>query len=102
MAQLVAQIAHTYEDAGSSPVGPTIKIKNMEYTRQFTIIQLDTKRVNNNIQVVLEYGKIDDPYYNEGYPQALFDTEDDAIKYAYKKEPYATWIIVPIINFKNK
>ena len=30
-----------------------------------------------------------------------FDTEQEAIEYAYKKSKYVNWLIIPIISFRN-
>jgi len=35
------------------------------------------------------------------YPEEEFDTEEEAISYAFKLDKWATWLIVPIVKFDN-
>ena len=62
---------------------------------------LNTKKVNDNIQVEFEYGDIKGPYYSEEHPKQEFETEEEAIKYAYEFEKYGRWVVIPIIYFDN-
>ena len=71
----------------------------MKLIRKFTAIQLETERINDDVNVKLSFGKIDGPYYNVTCPSEEFDTEEEAIEYSYKYEKYARWMIVPIIRF---
>jgi hypothetical protein len=47
-------------------------------------------------------GKVTGPYYNKKYPQEVFDTEEQAIKWAYEENEYAQWLILPIITFEKE
>ena len=47
----------------------------------------------------LSYETIEGTSYSPDYPEEEFDTEDEAIEYAYKKSKYSKWLIVPIIKF---
>lgn len=71
----------------------------MKVERKFTIMQILTKTVNDTVKVSLEYGEITGSHYNQEHPTEIFDTEDDAINYAYKQCKYSRWIIVPIVSF---
>lgn len=73
----------------------------MELIKKYTAIQVFTRKVNSEITASFTYGNIDGPYYDEKYPEEEFETEQEAIDYAGKKDSYATWIIVPVIRFKN-
>lgn len=71
----------------------------MEIIKKYTAIQLNTKNVDNSIEINLSYGRITGPYYSQEYPEESFNTEEEAINYAYKTNEYVTWLIVPIITF---
>lgn len=63
-------------------------------------MQIGTKTVNDTIKVDLEYGEITGPYYSQEHPKEVFDTEEDAINYAYNHCKYSRWMIVPIVTFE--
>ena len=67
--------------------------------KKYTAIQLGTEKINDYIKVVLGYGEITGPHYDETHPIEEFDTEDEAIEYAYKKDKWSRWLIVPLIRF---
>jgi hypothetical protein len=73
----------------------------MKVIRKYTAIQLGTEKTNDYVKVVLGYGEITGPYYDETYPTEEFDTEDEAIEYAYEKDNWGRWLIVPLIKFDN-
>ena len=73
----------------------------MKVNKKFTALQLSEHEVNRTVKAKLEFGTISGPYYNEIYPETTFDTEEDAINWAYKESPYSTWIILPVISFIN-
>jgi hypothetical protein len=73
----------------------------MKIIKKFTAIQIRTQSVDDNVKIKLEYGQIKGPYYSRESPDEEFDTEDEAIEYAYKSEPYCRWLILPIIKFND-
>ena len=73
----------------------------MKTMKKFAAIMANETKINREIKVDLTYGNVEGPYYSEEYPKTEFDTEDEAIAYAYKKGQYQTWLIVPIIRFDN-
>lgn len=73
----------------------------MKPIKKYTAIQLGTKNVNDEVQVALSYGSIEGPYYSQESPREEFDTELAAIEWAYKKEKYGNWLILPIIKFDS-
>ena len=72
----------------------------MKTIKKYTAIQISSKKINDNVVVELEYGRITGPYYSETTPETEFDTEEEAIKWAYKENKYTNWLIVPIISFE--
>lgn len=50
----------------------------------------------------LEYGRISGPYYDVTEPETEFDTEQEAIEWAYKEEKYADWLILTKVSFKSE
>lgn len=65
----------------------------MEVIKKFTAIQIESyKGKYDQVMVELSYGRIEEP-------EEEFDTEEEAIDYAYKKSKYSKWLIVPIIKF---
>lgn len=73
----------------------------MKIFKQYTAIQLKTKSVDDTVEVKLKYGEITGPYYSKDYPKEIHDSEEEAIEYAYKTDKWATWLIVPVIQFDN-
>lgn len=73
----------------------------MKVERKYTAMQIGTKTVNDTVKVSLEYGEITGPHYSQEYPEEVFDTEEEAIAYAYKYCKYSRWMIVPIVTFDN-
>ncbi len=69
--------------------------------KKYTAIKLSTDKVNDTVNCRLTYGEIEGPYYSQDHPKEEFDTEEEAIKYSYKKNKYSTWLILPIIRFDN-
>ena len=72
----------------------------MKIIKKYTAIQIETNTVNRTVKIELEYGEIEGPYYSQERPETEFDTEDEALEYAHKKNKYATWLIVPIVKFE--
>lgn len=62
---------------------------------------ISSKKVNDNVEAVMDFGRIEGPYYDEETPEEEFDTEKEAIEHAYKKEKYANWLILPLVKFDN-
>tara|TARA_R110000796_G_scaffold97757_1_gene204994 strand:+ start:3139 stop:3360 length:222 start_codon:yes stop_codon:yes gene_type:complete len=73
----------------------------MNVKRKYTAIKIGTKTVDDTIKVTLEYGEITGPYYSQEYPEEVFDTEEEAIAYAYEFCSYSRWMIVPIVTFEE-
>lgn len=73
----------------------------MNYKKKFTAIQISSYngRDDEHRLVELSYGEIGGTWYSREYPDEEFDTEEQAIEYAHKKNKYATWMVVPIIKF---
>ncbi len=72
----------------------------MKIIKKFTAIQLDTQTVDRNINIMLSFGRIAGPYYDEIRPTEEFDTEDEAIEYAYNFNKYGRWLILPVVRFE--
>lgn len=74
----------------------------MKIIKKYTAIILNTEKDNNNdINVILSYGRTSGPYYSVIYPEEEFDTEQDALEYAYNTNKYGRWLILPVIKFDN-
>lgn len=73
----------------------------MELIKKYTAIQVRTKSVDLTLEPVFSYGEVEGPHYSLTYPETEFDTEEEAIEYAYNKNQYAEWLIIPKISFKN-
>lgn len=71
----------------------------MKTIKKYTAIQLGSHKINDTIKVELEYGEITGPYYDRTSPETEFETEDEALEWAYKENKYTTWLILPIIKF---
>ena len=73
----------------------------METIKKFTAIQVGSKKINRTIKPTFEYGVVSGPYYDEQHPKEEFDTEEEAIEWAYNENPFGRWMILPIITFKT-
>ena len=73
----------------------------MKIEKKYTAIQIGSKRVNRTVEPTFIFGRISGPYYDEDPPREEFDTEEEAIKWAYKESEYSRWMIVPIVTFKD-
>jgi len=71
----------------------------LKVIKKYTAIKVGRKQVNNTIEVSLSYGDIEGPYYSETHPKEEFDTEEEAIEYAYEFDKYCVWMVVPVISF---
>lgn len=75
----------------------------MKIIKKYTAIKLETETVGDNEfqNVKLTYGAIGGPYYSRDYPTEEFDTEEEALEYAYKTDKYARWLVIPFVKFDN-
>lgn len=73
----------------------------MKIIKKFTAVQLIETTVNDNVLCKLEFGRISGTHYDRVHHQTSFDTEEEAINWAYNEDKYSTWSILPIINFIN-
>jgi hypothetical protein len=73
----------------------------MKTIKKYTAIRLQTSNVDDIVKVNLTYGEIDGSYYSRNYPKEEFDSEEDALEYAYKTDNWANWLILPFISFNN-
>lgn len=70
--------------------------------KKYAAIQVDTKTVDDEVNISLKLGDITGPYYNRDYPEFTHDTEQQAMDWAKKESTYADWLIVPVINFRDE
>ena len=73
----------------------------MKVEKKYTAIMIGTSTINDTVKVSFEYGDIEGSYYDEQRPKEEFDTEEEAIKWAYEYSKYSRWVIVPLITFQN-
>lgn len=71
----------------------------MGFKKKYIAIQISTENTDSSVNVNLSFGDITGPHYSRNYPEEEFDTEEEAITYAYRTNEYARWLIVPIIKF---
>jgi hypothetical protein len=75
----------------------------MKVIKKYTAVQIYAIEDKNSEQMFakLKYGNIEGPYYSKTYPEEEFDTEDEALEYAYKYNKHANWLILPIVIFED-
>lgn len=75
----------------------------MKVIKKYTAVQISAVSDLNTeqVKVKLKYGNIEGPYYSQTYPEEEFDTETEALEYAYKYNKYANWLILPISRFEE-
>ena len=69
----------------------------MQLIKKYTAIQITSKKVNNDVIVELEYGRI----MTATEPITEFETEEEATEWAFKENKYGNWLILPIVSFKR-
>lgn len=74
----------------------------MKIIKKYTAFQITTKKVNDDVVVNLEVGRITGPYYDIKEPEETFDTEEEAIEWAYKENKWCDWLILPKISFERE
>lgn len=70
----------------------------MKIVKKFTAIQISDSNNDDTIVPKLKYAH---KSYLYDYVETTFDTEEDAIKWAYETDEYAQWLIIPKISFNN-
>lgn len=70
----------------------------MKVVKTFTAIQISKSQVDDDIIPIFRH--IRKKYYDDYVPFS-FDTEEDAIAWAYNTDEYANWLIIPKISFDN-
>lgn len=73
----------------------------MKKIKKYIALKINTKTVDDNVEVDLVYGSISGPYYDRTEPDKEFDTEEEAEEYAYKMDKYSDWLVLPKISFDN-
>ena len=73
----------------------------MKIIKKYTALMLRQETVNEDLNACFQFGSITGPYYDRITPETEFDTEEEAIAYAYKQSQWDKWLIVPIIKFDN-
>lgn len=73
---------------------------NTKIIKKFAALRLVSTTVNQEVKAEFEFGRITGPYYSQEHPKEEFDTEQEAIEYAFEQGRYGTWMIVPIIRFE--
>lgn len=71
----------------------------MRYQKVYIALQVMKHDVDGRTDATFSFGHIGGPHYSRDYPDKTFDTEDEAIEWAYEHNKYAEWIIVPKIEF---
>ena len=64
--------------------------------KKYTLIEISEQRINNTLCPGLEYGPIKDYSGRLEYPQTIFDSEEDALKYMETNKLWGNWTIIPI------
>lgn len=70
----------------------------MKAIKKYTAIRLNTLRTKDEVNVSLEYPDVKEFYYGD---ELFHNTEEESIEYAFKKDSWANWLIVPVISFDN-
>lgn len=78
-----------------------IKLTPDKIIKRFTAIQISTVHSDEKVKIKLSYGKIETNSYSNYYPDEDFATEEEAYQWAFNFNPYAKWLIVPLIQFRK-
>lgn len=77
----------------------------MEIRKRYIAFQVDDNdakydlKVGDELQPTFSYGRIGGYYDCREYPTTTFDTEEQAIKYAWETSKHGDWVILPVIDF---
>lgn len=73
---------------------------NKQIVKKYTLIKIFEQRVDNILKPVFEYDEIGGYYNSLEYPQTIFDSEEDALKYMETNELWGNWTIIPVYSFE--
>ena len=73
---------------------------NKHIVKKYTLIKILEQRVDNKLKPVFEYGEISGYYDSLEYPQIIFDSEEDAIKYIESNDLLGNWVIIPVYSYE--
>ena len=73
----------------------------MKLIKKYTLFWVGEQTINDVEIPQLSYGRVTGPYYSRDYPKTIFDSEEEAIKYAFEKEPYGNFLVLPLYSFNN-
>ncbi len=62
----------------------------MKIIKKYTALKLLTTTINDVVNVSLNIGEIEGPYYSQTTPDLIHDSEQEAIDYAYKTDKYGS------------
>lgn len=71
-----------------------------QIVKKYTLIKISERYINNTLCPDFEYEPI--KYYSSRfeYPQTIFDSEEDALKYMETNELWGNWTIIPIYSYE--
>lgn len=78
-------------------------MKTIKKYTAIMILEISQERheVGDYYTPTLSFGQVRGAFYSKEYPEKEFDTEDQAIEFAYKENKYVNWMIIPIIKFEE-
>ncbi len=71
----------------------------MHIIKKFTAIKVKHQNIGDKLVPELSFGEIQSNYGRGVYPATKFDSEQEAIEYAFNENQYADWLILPIVSF---
>lgn len=78
----------------------------MEVIKKYTALRMETNTQELGmwttvVECRLDHGENYSIFYKYKKAKTVFDTEEEALKYAYEMDPAGTWMVVPIFQFVN-
>ena len=73
---------------------------NKHIVKKYTLIKIIEQRVDNKLKPDFEYGEIGGYYDSLEYPQTIFESEEDAIKYIETNDLWGNWGIIPVYSYE--
>lgn len=73
----------------------------MKYKKQYCAVHLETVQSNDKFDVNLSFGRDSGGYNGYSSPAQWFDSEQEAIEFAYSENKWQDWSILTRISFDN-
>ena len=77
------------------------KLKTKVFNKYAALKIIESQNGGTSVQAHFECGELTGPVFRKEYPSYIYDTYQEAVDFAEKNGNYATWCILPVIQFSK-